>query len=482
MGANSYTEEEFKKMFKALLSEKRRAHQLQESQELLEAEVSERPTFDSFEVDKSQEVENIKEKLEKVRPAFERLVHELKEGRKSQAALMEQVAKLKQEVVLKKEEINTLEKERDFAKNEQPSFSGQEFDELKMAYTESLHSRANIAQEHEELLQKNEELRENNKKFESERQKLVEKLAETLSKMQRQTDILGDFREEMTLLKKEAETREEQKRVFEKQLEEMKESLQTVTSEKEYFHSQLEMLKRDLERREQQLSEKDRELKNMRGTLAQLEERHARLTSEIEEKGLAQIRAEYEGMLGREKESTQEQIRLAILEKKEELEAEWKRAQQHLAKKIKEATLLRDMIERQKMQIIQIQNSAANQKIEVERMQNSLNLQRIHEEKIQAMSKERAVVAENLAKEWQEKYFHLAQESQPLRVELAELQKMRKNYEQMSGAFLALKSFLNKTFQMEIVEGPKFSSQESEEKPLQNDEGEGIITPIEQIQ
>ena len=164
-----------------------------------------------------------------------------------------------------------------------------------------------------------------------------------------------------------------------------------------------------------------------------------------------------------------EKLQPTILNLKAQYEnrnAEIRKAQQHLAKKVKETTIMRDLIERQKVEVIELQNSLTNYKSEIEKMQHNLELQQVHEEKLQLMAKERTQAAENLSKEWQEKYFALHQNWQEIKAERAELQKMKKKYEQISSSYSSVKNFLSKTFE---IPNPPPAEEPGEAKELDDE-------------
>lgn len=152
-----------------------------------------------------------------------------------------------------------------------------------------------------------------------------------------------------------------------------------------------------------------------------------------------------------EQQKEQQQKRIGVLEEISQMaekhgaekDSEIYKAQQHLAKKVKETTLLRDLVDRQKLQIDDLQNEHNRFRVENERLVNSLNLQKEHEQKLHSMAAERTQSAESLAKEWQEKYLELHQQWQEMKGHMVEHRKLKKNYEQMSLAFANMKNFLN---------------------------------------
>lgn len=89
--------------------------------------------------------------------------------------------------------------------------------------------------------------------------------------------------------------------------------------------------------------------------------------------------------------------------KASEKEGDVRKAQGHLVKKVKEAALLRDVLERQKRQLLEQQTQLLHQKNEIEKLKNALQMQLVQEERIEMAAKESATLAENLSRECQAK-------------------------------------------------------------------------------
>lgn len=127
----------------------------------------------------------------------------------------------------------------------------------------------------------------------------------------------------------------------------------------------------------------------------------------------------------------------------EERGQEIKRAQTHLAKKVKETTILRDLVEKQKIQIEESNEMIMRQKKEIERLDHNLHLQRMHEEKLELIVKERAQAAESSTKEWQEKYLQAQELIAEKKRELEGYEKLKKEYTEMALTVSNLRSMLN---------------------------------------
>lgn len=570
MASQSCTEEEFKKILKPLLDEKKKVIELQEK---LKANHGEKNTKKKFGISaenekgilKDQEIQSLKDNLAKVKPTIQKLVDELKktndELRDIKTTNSEKEKDFQRILQEKECQIDELKFYLEKNKSQEAPISSDELIELQNKIQAEEERSYKLEKENENLIEKIETLENQqyqkdekaqllSKQLDTERAKLVEKLAETLSQFQKQNELLQEYREEAVILKKEAEMLNEQKRRIEGEVEELKEELDIL--KKEFFHQ-----------RESSL-EKEKSIDILKKALHETESKLLNHQGPFQETEIAKVRIEYEEMLTKQKETYQEELKLKIseqakeyqesfqqekhdLEEKfsfeilqkekahdmllksfeeknreitdtlaqaqqnidalkselkqneesikqnlceienlkidvqnkslqnEEKEGEIKKAQQHLAKKIKESTLLRDVLERQKMQITQLHNTISNYKKEIEQMQNSLNIQRMHEEKLQAMAYERTQSAENLMKEWQEKYMSLYQEVQNAKIELVEFQRMKKNYEQISFAFSSLRNVLQNALSISLLpveELLSFSGRELTKsfKPLEDEE------------
>lgn len=452
MGSNTYTEEEFKKVLKTVFTEKKRVKELQKKleergvQKKFGAKLSqmhnqslseEMAKLQERHAEKELECQQLSEKLDKVRPALKRLVEDLKQAR---------------------EEVEIL-------KTPQGNAFVQEV-EAQLAKVE--------AREKQESA-----------RFEAERSKLVERLAEELSQIQRQTEVIKELREQVshyTNLQHKFEEEAAQKHQIEQRLWQVEEQLgeahkqlqasdvgsvraeyeQKFKEEQERHEALVAHLNQEIlaaraerdkakgeysdltEQFHEALDEKERGLEKSYAKMRELSSRHAEMVEELEK--LSQdVEARKEKYVRLEKElAVVQNCEQAAKLKCQEHDAEMRQAQAHLAKKVKEATILRDMAERQKEQLAELQGTVNTQKNELERLTSSLNLQQQHEQKMAEMAKERNQAAEALAKEWQDKFLALQQQTQEERTELAALQKIRDEYDQMALTVANLKNILGK--------------------------------------
>jgi chromosome segregation ATPase len=591
MTANTYTEEEFKQVLKNLFAEKKRVKELQKQleekgiQKKFQAKLAdihklslaeEYAKLKSAYLEKEKEGEHLKKQLEKVRPALKKLVEELKTAQREVAtlkaqptppsehfrkALEEAHQKIKafeeQKRLLEEEkkrlaqeegialdlqkQIVQLEEELERVRKKNGSLEeGQQTFDLKIEAMAKM-----LEEERGELARAKANEQKEASRFESERSRLVERLAESLSQVQRQAEMINDVREELAASQKKMQEYEQQGMRSAQEMEQLKSELAQMALEASRVNKiaefQLATLKDEKEQLQgtivklQQAAEVSKEA--MQAQIShweKKEERYLQLQAELEKvqaqlqrSDIVLLSSEYEAKLKEaiahrdqakeeaaaaqerfasqlmQKEAAQEEIlersyvkmrefsekhaslvqERELLQKKigeeekllakfekeqvtlqtalknaklqcEERDGEIRKAQQHLAKKVKETTILRDLVERQKAQLVELQTLCDKQKNETERIQNSLNLQRMHEEKLQEMAKERVQAAERLTKEWQEKYLSLQQEWHEKKAELIELQKMRKTYDQMTSTFTSLKTILGNSLEPPSTEQP----------------------------
>lgn len=387
MAEQTYTEAEFKQLLKNLFAEKKRVRQLQRKFQTKLSTAHASDYYSKFKeayAAKEKECTLLYERLAKVRPVIKKLLSERKD-----------VGQLE----------NTLQKET--------------------------------------------------ARFESEKAKFVEKLAESVSQSQRQGEIVKDLHEEISNLRSEASKLKEKLDDALRDLEdkqELEQQLYLLQEEKQKFQEEEETLLEQIKQMQEQLDESD-----IAPIRQEFDEKFSALNLKFEEavKGKERLGQENRELL-EEKESLKKQLKEkleaeSIWEQEkyklqsalqtsrlqvEESTAELRQAQQHLAKKVKEATLLRDLSERLKVQHSEQEEIVQKLKAEMDRLQNQLNLQKRHEEKLELM-----------VDEWQEKSRELQDQLQNNRDEILELQKVKKQYDQMSNKFSDLKSFLGKNLE-----------------------------------
>ena len=469
MESNTYTDDEFKKVLKNLFSEKKRVKDLEKQleekglQKRFQAKLTdlhqhsvadEYSKLKSAYLQQASENEALKEQIIKVRPALKKLMSDLKNATseieilKSQAKTEEseqltfafQEANLALELMQKsnhallrklaemEKEVDELKQEHKHTHNhahklEEECESLREVSKGHTATQQALEQQIrsleqNLQAAQEALIEARSQDVTLTQHLELERGKLIERLAEAVAQLQRQAEQLSQQREENTQLRTELESTQRQLQGSD---------FMTLRSE---YESQMQEALRSFSQKEIAHEES---LERCYIKMREMAQRHAELVEEREmlykkgeghQKFLAKFEKEH-SLLQTSLKNTQLQY--------EEMEAELIQTGQLLAKKVKETTLLGDLVESQKNQIMELQ---------------ALNAQLVH-------SGTQAI--ENLTKEWQNKYFALQAEMEEQKGQLIELQKLRTTYEQMASTFSNLKTILGSTLEPPPFENPQDS-------------------------
>lgn len=475
MTPNTYTEEEFKQVLKNLFAEKKRVKELQKQleergiQKKFQAKLADIHKFSLAEeyaklksayADREQESAHYKKQFEKVRPALRRLVDELK-------AAQREIERFKTQEAPKDEFKELLEK---------ATVKIRELEQEKLKVSQEAEAALQAERKHTLLLEEEkEELRKKTELLEVERMHLVDRLAESVGQLQRQTERIEELQENLLL----SEEREKTALEEVKQAKfELAQTTFTFTQSHQGAEYELSLLKAEKEALEARIGKLEVEAEEARvaktpvlcehgdlqSDLESLQEKFTALMAQKEAAHEENLERGYEKMrelstkLGEERQQREQVERKCEENEKqilsiqttlkntkllcEERDAEIRKAQQHLAKKVKETTILHDLVERQKNQLLELQGVVERQKNDLEKIENTLQVQRQHEEKLQTLAKERTQAAEDLTKEWQEKYLSLQQDWQEKKGQLLEFQKMRKTYDQMATTFSSLKHIL----------------------------------------
>jgi chromosome segregation ATPase len=131
------------------------------------------------------------------------------------------------------------------------------------------------------------------------------------------------------------------------------------------------------------------------------------------------------------------------LEKKlTQIEQENYLQKQQFAKKLKEAALLYDSLEKHKIQVRELQHQLNSQNMQADSLKQSLDIQKQHSDEIKEFAQNRVHIAESQAKEWQQKFQQARLHSEELEARLSNLEKVKEDYERMRVAFSNLNQFI----------------------------------------
>lgn len=367
LAEQTYTEDEFKQLLKNLFTEKKRVRQLQRKfqSKLSGANVSDQflKFKQAFEA-KERECQIFAERLGKVKPAIKKLM-----------------------------------------------LQSEEFEKLQ------------------------EQLRGETSRFEAEKSKLVEKLAESISQSQRQTDVIKDLHKEISSLRQAGNDLKEKFEGLNRELEdkeELQKQLYQLRESSELWQEKQRVLEERLMQQQQQLEESDvaaihdeylGQIKALKSELEDSERAKERLSSDNSE--LAENYENFKRQLKEKQEKEHEwdgtKMKLqsdlqAHRLRLEDVETELHQAQQHLGKKVKESTLLRDQTERQKVQL-------EEQGVELERLKSQRNAVKDQEDKLRSQ-----------LEMWQQRADGLQDQLQEQRDEISDLHKVKKQYDQIKNA------------------------------------------------
>jgi chromosome segregation ATPase len=566
--SSTYTEEEFKKILKNLLAEKKRVKELKQElesssvQKKFQAKLSDIQRLSYKEEEEVLELRSklrsAKEQLLKVKPALERLVGELKEARDEIEHLKkapqvdlkeweekfeekeEQLEALKQEISTQKEEF--LQKEQTSKAEFDQALSDLEKEKIEaLQVKERLKGEIATLQEKEKELQKEvKELEEREEQklrtMEKERERLVEKLSENVEQSQRQTELTKNLQEQLFQLKTQQATETGR---FEEKLFQLKEQLQDSEQAKFRFSQECELLQSkqqhsekqilqlrshledleceletarerlkesdtaalheeyeqkikevkrqlidqyevqiqeqedsfrvtydqlqiDLKDKEQKLDELRQGEQELANTLSGFESHHQEVLQQayqamrnlshkrgllIEEVERLKGEREQQNKKLRFAETEVNSLRWALQKGRAELEErvqEVRLAQQHLAKKVKESTLMRDVVEKQRLELGQCHEKLQLNEREIEKLTSQLQLQKLQEENAQNVAYQKIECAYQEVKMWEQKFLDLQKEAEEGRSKLNYLENLEREHHQLKETFNHLKSLFGK--------------------------------------
>ena len=247
------------------------------------------------------------------------------------------------------------------------------------------------------------------------------------------------------------------------ELEEHKRALETVLQSKDTECARISQQCQELQKKESYLGELAREKEYIQEKYEQLKEEWKELTAQLEDAVEVRKRAEQQvsqleiyakeqethlqehiqhmHLLEREKQSVEterEQLRNYL----EECEARLKVAQQHLAKKVKEATLLSERVEEQQVSLADFVQTIELQKTQTGQLQADLDLYQKQEKRLQEQLHDALKATESQVAKWEEKYFRMYDNWQESETRIRELKKLEEKHHQMQSLLSNLGSFM----------------------------------------
>jgi len=142
----------------------------------------------------------------------------------------------------------------------------------------------------------------------------------------------------------------------------------------------------------------------------------------------------------------------------EENEVEMRKAQQHLAKKVKEMTILEDKQTIQNNIIAELQKNIAQDNIRIAELQTTLDLQIHQQKRLEDQLHETTKATELQQSKWEEKYFAVYEKWQGADARVKELEKLEDKYKQLQGLLSNLGTFIGET--SGFIQPPAFVAKE----------------------
>jgi chromosome segregation ATPase len=260
-----------------------------------------------------------------------------------------------------------------------------------------------------------------------------------LTSFQAQLHEIEDHKKnlEASLLFKEKELAEicQEHQELQKQLIDLDERVR----EKDYIQDKYEQLKDEWIQMSERLEEVSEIRTQMEKNLIELEEIAAHQESQLQEFD-AQMQ-----VLHQEKqtlEADRDQFKTLL----EESETRLKIAQQHLAKKVKEAAVLSEKVEEQQTHLSDLTQNVEHQKTHLVQLQASLDMYQKQEKCLQDQLHSALKGTESQVSKWEEKYFRMYDKWQESENRIRELKKFEEKHHQMQSLIANLGNFMGGSF------------------------------------
>lgn len=207
---------------------------------------------------------------------------------------------------------------------------------------------------------------------------------------------------------------QEEIRLLKEQLNDAHEREQLIQSETGH---QLDQLVRQRDQYRNQYKESSETLESLRRHFGELEQSHKQISEQVKKSEIMH----------------------------REQEHEIKTAHQHLAKKVKETTLLSEHMEELKHRLSDAQKSHELDKQRMNEVKSRIEQHSIEEKRLQEKIHETQKHAEEQINKWEEKYFRLAEKLQLADARNKELQALEERHNQMQALLAGLGNFVGST-------------------------------------
>lgn len=251
------------------------------------------------------------------------------------------------------------------------------------------------------------------------------------------------------------------------QIEQQKKKLENQVYTKESELNEKNKLLQDLQQQAQQLKEWKQEKEFIQDKYEQLKDEWIQVTERLEEALTIRSQAEHqliqlESLAQEQRMHLQEHThqilsldqdkQMLLLECQqlknllEDSEARLKVAQQHLAKKVKEAALLNEKLEEHHNHLIDLEQITEEQKSQLAQLQSHVDLYQKQEKRLQEQLHEALKGTESQVAKWEEKYFRMYDKWQESENRIRDLKKFEEKHQQMQSLLANLGTFMGASF------------------------------------
>jgi len=390
-------------------------------------------------VNEEKEVFSLREQVERAVLESEQLRNELHEAHKKAKALEQELLKGQQSGQKGADQLQQLlddQKSHDddletVVSTTSSHYLRRELDMIKRMLIEDTKETKALEARYIEVLNEKIELDHQSKQL----QQQLENQSSNLTAFREQLHNLEERKKglEFSLQAKEAEWVESCQQRQELQIR--LDNLSVAGKEKELIQDQYELLKEESKQINERLEEAVEARMQLEEHLDHLEAIAANQETQLQES------AEQMQMLHQEKisiESERNQLRIIL----DECEGRLKVAQQHLAKKVKEAAILSEKAEEQQLSLNECVYAIEDQKTQVAHLQASVDFYQKQEKKIQEQLHEALKGNESQIVKWEEKYFRMYDKWQESERHVRELKKFEEKHLQMQSLLVNLGNFM----------------------------------------
>lgn len=374
-------------------------------------------------------IEQLHEELNSAQKKVKEREHELLENQKNAQKEIEQLRQLLEDQKLQGDELETV------VSTTSSHYLRRELEMIKQTLGESAKESKALEARYIDTLNEKVELDHQCKQLKQQ----LEHQSSNLTAFQEQLHELENRKKtlEISLQTKEAEWIEscQQRQELQIQIE----NVNSAVKEKELIQDKYEQLKDEWKQINERLEETIEARQQMDVHLNQLEAIAANQETQLQEFA-EQLQLLHQGK--EILESERDQLKILL----EESEARLKVAQQHLAKKVKEAALLSEKLEEQQAHLTDLAQTIEDEKTQIAQLQTSVELYERQEKRLQEQLNEALKGTESQITKWEEKYFRMYDKWQESEKRVRELKKFEEKHVQMQGLLANLGNFMGGAF------------------------------------